>query len=100
MRVKLKTRKHTKTPKLIIKNKKSKKSHQKSYRHRHQSRKMGHRMRGGNYETDVTTRTLEGTPTKPLNKVVVTVPGFGTMSGSAYVRLMEDLDRNGKHYYD
>ena len=57
-------------------------------------------MRGGNYETDVTTRTLEGTPTKPLNKIVVALPGHGTMSGTAYVRLMEDIDRNGKDIYD
>ena len=58
------------------------------------------RMRGGNYQTDITTRTLENMPMKPLNKVVVTVPGRGTMSATAYVRLMEDLDRNGDHYYD
>jgi hypothetical protein len=57
-------------------------------------------MRGGNYETDVTTRTLEGTATKPLNKVVVALPGYGTMSGTAYVRLMEDIDRNGNDNYD
>ena len=57
-------------------------------------------MRGGNYQTDITTRTLENMPMKPLNKVVVTVPGRGTMSASAYVQLMEDLDRNGDHYYD
>jgi len=58
------------------------------------------KMRGGNYQTDVTTRTLENMPMKPLNKVVTTVPGRGTMSASAYVQLMEDLDRNGDHYYD
>jgi len=57
-------------------------------------------MRGGNYEKDVTTGTLEGTAVKPLNKMVVTVPGYGTMSGSAYVRLMRDIDRNGKDIYD
>lgn len=56
-------------------------------------------QRGGNYERDATTRTLEGTPTKPLNKMVVTVPGHGTMSGSAYYRMMEDLDRNGNDFY-
>jgi hypothetical protein len=56
-------------------------------------------MRGGNYERDVTTRELDGIPTKPLNKMVVTVPGFGTMSGSAYKRLIEDLDRNGNDEY-
>lgn len=63
-------------------------------------RNRQHRMRGGNYETDVTTRTLEGTAVKPLHKMVVAVPGYGTMSGSAYVKLMEDIGRNGKDIYD
>jgi hypothetical protein len=62
-------------------------------------RKVCRLMRGGNYEKDVTTRELEGVPTKPLNKIVVTVPGFGTMSGAAYKRLIEDLDRNGNDEY-
>ena len=62
-------------------------------------RRVCHLMRGGNYEKDVTTRELDGIPTKPINKMVVTVPGFGTMSGAAYKRLMEDLDRNGNDEY-
>jgi hypothetical protein len=57
-------------------------------------------MKGGNYETDVTTRTFEGIPTKPLNKFVVAMPGRGTMSAAAYSQLMEDLDRNGNRAYD
>jgi hypothetical protein len=52
-------------------------------------------MRGGNYETDVTTRTTEGVATKPLNQIVVTVPGYGTMSGTAYKKLAEEIDRDG-----
>ena len=64
---------------------------------RHKTRRH---LRGGNYETDITTRTLEGTATKPLNKIVVAMPGRGTMSGTAYVRLMEDIDRNGNRAYD
>jgi hypothetical protein len=64
------------------------------------TRRRRYSMRGGNYETDITTRTLEGTATKPLNKIVVALPGYGTMSGSAYVRLMEDIDRNGNDMYD
>jgi hypothetical protein len=78
-----------------------------SRRHRTRSRRHANTtrrrvcrlMRGGNYALDVTTRELEGVPTKPLNKMVVTVPGFGTMSGAAYKRLMEDLDRNGNDEY-
>mgnify|MGYP000161784561 CR=1 FL=1 len=65
---------------------------------RKNKRKM--QMKGGNYENDFTTRTTEGIPTKPLNKFVVTVPGYGTMSAAAYKRLMEDNDRNGNHFYD
>lgn len=57
-------------------------------------------MRGGNYEKDITTQTYQGVPLKPSHKVVTTVPGYGTMSVSAYKRLQEDLDRNGNHYYD
>ena len=68
--------------------------------HRNRTGRKQHRMRGGNYETDITTRTLEGTAIKPLNKIVVALPGYGTMSGSAYVNLMEDIDRNGKDIYD
>ena len=55
---------------------------------------------GGNYERDFTSRTLDGQPTKAVNKIVVTVPGYGTMSGSAYMRLKDDLDRNGNDFYD
>jgi hypothetical protein len=51
-------------------------------------------MKGGNYEYDVTTRTIEGFPSKPLNNITVTGPGF-VLSGSAYLKLMEDRDRNG-----
>lgn len=69
-----------------------------SKRHsRHNRRKT---MKGGNYERDVTTRTFEGVASKPLNKFVVTVPGRSVMSAAAYKQLMEDLDRNGDHYYD
>lgn len=58
------------------------------------------RLSGGNYERDVTTRTYEGFPMKPLNKVVTSVPGRGVMSVSAYAKLMEDMDRNGNDFYD
>lgn len=76
-----------------------------SHRHKTRAKRITRRrrvcklMRGGNYEKDVTTRELDGIPTKPINKMVVTVPGFGTMSGAAYKRLMEDLDRNGNDEY-
>ena len=68
--------------------------------HRNRTGRKQHCMRGGNYETDITTRTLEGTAIKPLNKIVVALPGYGTMIGKAYVNLMEDIDRNGKDIYD
>jgi len=79
---------------------KSRSRRHKTHSKRHATRRrVCHIMRGGNYERDVTTRELDGIPTKPLNKMVVTVPGFGTMSGSAYKRLIEDLDRNGNDEY-
>jgi hypothetical protein len=52
-------------------------------------------MKGGSYEKDVTTRMTDGIPTKPLNKFVVTVPGYGTMSGTSYKNLAEAIDRDG-----
>ena len=69
------------------------------YKYRTTRRKLCRLMRGGNYEKDIITRELDGIPTKPLNKMVVTIPGFGTMSGSSYKQLMEDLDRNGNDEY-
>jgi hypothetical protein len=64
---------------------------------RHTRRRV---MRGGNFKRDYTSRTIDGIPTKAANKVVVTVPGRGTMSGVAFIRLQEDLDRNGDDLYD
>ena len=45
-------------------------------------------MNGGNYETDTTSITTDGIPTKQLNKFVVAVDGI-TMSGTAYKKLQE-----------
>ena len=74
---------------------------QKTQHRRHHKQKTRRRLiSGGNYEKDFTSRMLDGVPTKSANTFVVTVPGYGTMSGSAYIRLKEDLDRNGKHFYD
>jgi hypothetical protein len=72
-----------------------------SSRHRiTRKQRRGIYMRGGNYGKDITRRTLQGFPMKSYNEVVTTMPGYGTMSVSAYLKLQEDLDRNGKHYYD
>lgn len=57
-------------------------------------------IRGGNYSTDITTRTFENFPMKAYNKVVISVPGRGVMSVASYKKLMEDEDRNGFDYYD
>ena len=70
------------------------------HRRRHTHRRRSHHkrascMRGGNYETDVTTRYTEGVPTKALHKFVVTVPGYPAMSGVSYKRLAEETDRDG-----
>lgn len=72
------------------------KSRSKRRRRTRKTRKT-RKMKGGNYEYDVTTRTIEGFPSKPLNNITVTGPGF-VLSGSAYLKLMEDRDRNGTDY--
>lgn len=72
-----------------------KKRHSKRQTKRRVKKHHRRTMRGGNYEKDVTTRMTEGIPTKPLNKFVVTVPGYGTMSGTAYKKLAEEIDRDG-----
>jgi hypothetical protein len=54
---------------------------------------------GGNYERDITTRTTYGIATKPANKFVAVVPGYGVMSGAAFLKLKEDLDRSGDDFY-
>ena len=74
------------------------KSRSKRRRRTRKTRKT-RKMKGGNYEYDVTTRTIEGFPSKPLNNITVTGPGF-VLSGSAYVQLMEDRDRNGTDIYE
>ena len=67
---------------------------------RHHKRNTRRRViNGGNYERDVTTRTTYGIPTKAANKFVAVVPGYGVMSGAAFLKLKEDLDRNGDDYY-
>ncbi len=88
---------------MAVKHKRGKTRHRSSKRRhtrRRTLRRRSTRMRGGNYQTDVTEKTLQGFPMKAYNKVVTTVPGYGTMSVSAYLRLQEDLDRNGKSIYD
>jgi hypothetical protein len=64
---------------------------------RHTRRRV---ISGGNYERDTTTRTTYGIPTKAANKFVVAVPGYGVMSGAAFLKLKDDLDRNGDDLYD
>lgn len=76
------------------------KSHSKRRTRRtRRTRRRKTRIKGGNYEYDVTTRTIEGFPSKPLNNITVTGPGF-VLSGSAYLKRMEDRDRNGTDSYE
>lgn len=77
--------------------KRSKRSHKRSHKRSKRNHKTYKKMRGGNYEKDVTTREFEGVSIKPLNKIVVTAPGL-VLSGAAYVNLMENRDRNGTAY--
>ena len=50
--------------------------------------------KGGNYEKDVTSKTLEGVAVKPFNKFVIASDGM-VLSASAYMKHMEYMDRNG-----
>jgi hypothetical protein len=85
--------KHRKTSRNRRTKKRQTKKHQTRRRQNRNKRKSC--MLGGNYEKDVTTRTTEGVATKPLKNFVVTVPGYGTMSGTAYKRLTERIDMDG-----
>ena len=78
-----------KSRKLTLRHK-SRKSKSPKKRKSRKSRKMT----GGNYARNVTTATIEGYPSVPLNKLTVSGPGF-VLSGSAYLKLMEDRDKNG-----
>ena len=71
-------------------------------RHQTHQKRQTHRrvISGGNYERDFTSRTMFNIPIKAANKVVAAVPGFGVMSAAALIKLNENLDRNGKHFYD
>lgn len=59
------------------------------------TRKKKHVTWGGNYDTDFTSTTLEGTPTKSPHMYTVAVPGQPIMSGRAYKNHMEYIDRHG-----
>jgi len=63
---------------------------------RHTRRRV---ISGGNYKRDFTSRTVDGIPTKAVNKIVISVPGYGVMSGAAFLKLKDDLDRNGDDFY-
>ena len=88
-----------------LRTRKSTKGRKKSsfrYKTRHSKTHSRRRLsiRGGNYKSDITTRTTEGQPTKDLHKFVVTGPGIGVLSGAAYIKLMANRDRNGNDNYD
>ena len=54
-------------------------------------------MKGGNYETSITSKAVELIPTlkEDSKDLSVSVPGFGTISMEEYQQYMEDRDRNG-----
>ena len=45
------------------------------------------RIQGGNYTT-ATVRELDGVPIVSPNKMTVTVPGLGVLSGADYIKYM------------
>lgn len=79
------------------------KKQMKQMKHKNQKRVTKRRrrvQRGGNYETDITTRTYMGIPVKPLNKITATIPGFPVMSGASFYKHQEYEDFHGKDDYD
>jgi len=78
-----------------------KKNKRKSTRKQNQKKRLYRKrtIKGGNYQTDVTTTSILGEPTMPLPKVVVTKPGYPAMSGEDFVRIQEEIDRNGDDSY-
>ena len=91
-----------KTRKTKRQRRKKHQTHQTHRKHQTHQKRQTHRrvISGGNYERDFTSRTMFNIPIKAANKVVAAVPGFGVMSAAALIKLNENLDRNGKHFYD
>ena len=55
-----------------------------------------HRFYGGNYQTDITTQSINGVPL--TKNATITVPGIGSMTQSEYETYMENLERNGSDF--
>jgi len=64
------------------------------------TQKRQKRIKGGNYETDITTRTTLGEPTKALNKITATRAGYPVMSGTSLFKIEEQIDQQGDDAYD
>ena len=71
-----------------------------SHRHKQSHKQCHHKqrrhsktrvIRGGNYDRDFTSTTLEGIATKSPHMYTVAVPGYPVMSGQAYKQLMESV---------
>lgn len=56
-----------------------------------------HAMKGGDYETSITSKAVELIPTlkEDSKDLSVSVPGFGTISMKEYRQYMQDLDTRG-----
>ena len=79
---------------------KTRKTNRRSQKGSHRKRTTRRRViSGGNYERDFTSRTIGGIATKSANKFVISAPGYGVMSGAAFLKLKEALDRNGYDFY-
>lgn len=83
-----KSKRHTKSKRMSKRHTKSKR---KSKRHTRRA------MRGGDYETSITSDEVELIPTlkEDSKDLSVSIPGFGTVGMKAYHQYMEDLDRRG-----
>ncbi len=85
-------RKH-KTRKKVRKNSRRTR-HTKRRRQRSQRSKRNHRLRGGNYEADITTTQVDGIPV--TDDAVITIPGYPSMDADAFKRHAEYRDFQGE----
>ena len=57
-------------------------------------------MKGGNYETDVTSQTIDGIPTRNDMNVIITQPGFPPTDAKSWKQRQEDMDQRGDNPYN
>ncbi len=91
-------RKHTLYKYKSLRRKKSKHSKTQSRKNKYNKTRRNHkRIKGGNY-LNTTDNILDGLPVNS-NKVVITVPGHGTMNEKEYKKYLENINIQGSDMY-